>query len=96
MPIPSLATKYRNGSDLSLDDKNSKIYIVKVNRLYLNSLLVSIVYPCVSKQNNEISMRVKTPTCQTRNGYLNNEKRAESFSLSEVVQRFSGDGKVIR
>ena len=67
-----------------------------MNRLYLNSLLVSIVYPCVSKQKNEISMRVKTPTCQTRKGYLNNEKRAESFSLSEVVQRFSGDGKVIR
>ena len=37
-PLWRLATKYRNGSDLWLDDK-----IVKVNKLYLNSLLVSIV-----------------------------------------------------
>ena len=72
------------------------IKIVKVNKLYLNSLLVSIVYPYVSKRNNEISMRVKTLTSQTRNGYLHNEKKAESFSFSEVVRRFSEDGKVIR
>ena len=36
--LVKLATKYRNGSDLWLDDKNRK-----VNKLYLNSLLMSIV-----------------------------------------------------
>ena len=36
--LVKLATKYRNGSDLWLDDKNSK-----GDNLYLNSLLVSMV-----------------------------------------------------
>ena len=34
--------------------------------------------------------------CQTRNGYLHNEGKAESILLSEVVQRNAGDEKVIR
>ena len=34
--------------------------------------------------------------CQTRNGYLHNEGKAESILLSEVVQRYAGDKKVIR
>ena len=50
--VSGQVTKYRNGSDLWLDDKK---LIVKVNNLYLNSLLVSVVNR-VSKQNNEISM----------------------------------------
>ena len=33
---------------------------------------------------------------QTRNGYLHNEEKAESILFSEVVQRYSGDEKVIR
>ena len=33
---------------------------------------------------------------QTRNGYLDNEEKAESILFSEVVQRYSGDEKVIR
>ena len=37
------------------------IKIVKVNKLYRNSSLMSIFYPCVSKRNDEISMRGKTP-----------------------------------
>ena len=61
------------------------IKIVKVNKLYLNSLLVSIV-----------NIDVKRPMCQTRNGYLHNEEKAESILFSEVVQRYSGDEKVIR
>ena len=50
-----------------------RIKIVKINKLYLNTLLLSIVLPCVSRRNNEISMRVKALTCQTRNGYLHSE-----------------------
>ena len=34
-------------------------------------------------------------TWQIRNGYLHNKKKAESFLFSEVVQRYSSDGKVI-
>ena len=41
-------------------------------------------------------MIVETPMCQTRNGYLHNEGKAESILLSEVVQRYAGDEKVIR
>ena len=55
---------------------NWMIKIVKVNKLYLNSLLVSIVWACVSKRNDEISMRVKIPMCETGNGYLHNEEKA--------------------
>ena len=52
------------------------IKIVKVNKLYRNSSLMSIFYPCVSKRNDEISMRGKTPTCQTRNGYISSGGKA--------------------
>ena len=41
------------------------------------------------------NINVKTPMCQTRNGYLHNEAKAESTLFSEVVQRYSGDEKVI-
>ena len=34
--------------------------------------------------------------CQTRNGYLHNKEKAESILFSGVVQRYSGDEKVIR
>ena len=42
------------------------------------------------------NINVKTPMCQKRNGFLHNEEKAESILLSEVVQRYSGDEKVIR
>ena len=42
------------------------------------------------------NINVKTPMSQTRNGYLHNEEKAESSLFSEVVQRYSGDEKVIR
>ena len=71
------------------------IKIVKVNKLYRNSSLMSIFYPCVSKRNDEISMRGKTPTCQTRNGYIYLAGERQPFLFSEVVQRYSGDEKVI-
>ena len=60
---------------------NWMIKIVKVNELYLNSLLLSIVYLCLSKRNNEKSMRVKPPTCQTRNGYLHSGGRKPSLFI---------------
>ena len=51
----------------------------------------------------KISLRGKTPLCQTRNGYLHNEGKVESSSFSEVVrsarsfvQRYSGDDSIIR
>ena len=62
---------------------------------YLNSLLLSIVYLCLSKRNNETSMRVKTPTCQTRNGYLHSGGGWQPSLFSELVQRYSGNEKVI-
>ena len=67
--------------------------IVKVNKLYFNSLLVSITACLEAEQWN---INVKTPMCQTRNGYLHNEEKAESILFSEVVQRYSSDEKVIR
>ena len=69
------------------------IKIVKVNKLYLNSLLVSIVSPCVPKRNDEISMRVKIPMCET--GMVTYITKRRPFVFSKVVQRYSGD-KVIR
>ena len=42
----------------------------------------------------KISMHVKTPMCQTRNGYLHKEGKVESFLLSEVVRLVMS--KVIR
>ena len=54
-------------------------------------MLVSIVYPCVSKPNNERAMRVKTPM------YIyHNKGKVEPFLSNEVVQRYSGDDRVIR
>ena len=59
--------------------------IVKVGNLYLNSLPVSIVYLCVSKRNNEISMRVKTPTCQQEMvTYIAGGKVAFFFSARSI------------
>ena len=40
--------------------------------------------------------RHRLSMCQKRNGYLHNEEKAESILFSEVVQRYSGDEKVIR
>ena len=59
------------------------IKLVKLNKLFINFLLVGIFCPCVSvsKRNNEISMQVKTLMCQTRNCYLHNEGR-QSFPRS--------------
>ena len=62
------------------------IKIVKVNKLYLNSLLVSIVNR-VSRSERIWNINVKTLMSQTRNGYLHNEEKVESILLSEVVQR---------
>ena len=42
------------------------------------------------------NINVKTPMSQTRNDYLHNEEKAASSLFSEVVQRYSGDEKVIR
>ena len=76
---------------------NWMIKIVKVNELYLNSLLLSIVYLCLSKRNNETSMRVKTPTCQTRNDYLHSGGdgslpcSARSFSDIPAMKKSSAD-----
>ena len=47
-------------------------------------------------QAEQWNINVKTPMCQTRNGYLHNEEKAESILFSEVVQRYSSDEKVIR
>ena len=66
------------------------IKIVEVNKLDLNSLLMGIV------EAERWNINVKTPMNQTRNGYLHNEEKAESILFSEVVQRYSGDEKVIR
>ena len=73
------------------------IKIVKVNKLDLNSLLMGIVnrvsrsgtmkYQC---ENTDESNK-KWPL----NG-IHNEEKAESSLFSEVVQRYSGDEKVIR
>ena len=70
------------------------IKIVKVNKLYLNSLLVSIVNRV--SQSGTMKYNGKTPMTQTRNGYLHNEEKAESVLFSKVFQRYSGDEKVIR
>ena len=43
----------------------------------------------------EWNINVRTPMSQSRNGYLHNQEKAESSLFSEVVQRYSGDEKVI-
>ena len=50
----------------------------------------------IVSRSGTAKINVKTPKCQTRNGYLHNEEKAESILFSEVVQRYSGDEKVIR
>ena len=45
--------------------------------------------------SKDININVKTPMSQTRNGCLHNEEKAQSSLFSEVVQRYSGDEKVI-
>ena len=69
------------------------IKIVKVNNLYLNSLHVSMVNR-VSRSGTMKYQRENTDESNKKwllNG-IHNEEKAES---SEVVQRYSGDGKVI-
>ena len=71
---------------------NWMIKIVKVDKLYLNSLLLSFVYPCLSKRNKETSMRVKTSTCQTRNVFLHSLPcSARSFSDIPAMKKSSAD-----
>ena len=36
---------------------------------------------CLEAEQFEITLRVKTPMCQTRNGYFHNERKAEPFFL---------------
>ena len=50
----------------------------------------------IVSRSGTVKIYVKTPMCQIRNGYLHNEEKAESILFSEVVQRYSGDEKVIR
>ena len=50
----------------------------------------------IVSRSGTAKINVKTPMSQTRNGYLHNEEKAESILFSEVVQRYSGDEKVIR
>ena len=69
------------------------IKIVKVNDLHLNSLHVSMVNRM--SRSGTMKYQCETPMSQTRNGYLHNEDKAESSLFSEVVQRYSGDEKVI-
>ena len=82
-------TKYTNGSDLWLDDK-----IVKVNKLYLNSLLVCIV----NRVSQSGTMKYQ---CEWKHRCVKQEmvtyvaKGRQPFLFSEVVQRHSGDEKVI-
>ena len=71
------------------------IKIVKANKLYLNSLLVSIINR-VSRGGTMRNINVKTLMYQTRNGNLHNEEKTKSILFSEVVQRYSDDEKVIR
>ena len=83
------ATKYRNGSDLWLDDK-----IVKVNKLYLNSLLVSIV----NRVSQSGTMKYQ---CEWKHRCVKQEmvtyvaKGRQPFLFSEVIQRYSGSEIVI-
>ena len=70
------------------------IKIVKVNKLYLNSLLVSIVN-CVS-QSGTMKYQYKNTNESNKKGYLHNEEKAEFILFRKVVQRYSVDEKVIR
>ena len=75
------ATKYRNGSDLWLDDKNSKLisYI-------LTPCSWILITACLEAE--QWSIKVKTPMCHTRNGYLPNEEKLRQ-SLSCSTRSFS-------
>ena len=65
------ATKYRNGSDLWLDDK-----IVKVNKLYLNSLLVSIVNRVYQSRTMKYQREWKHRCVKQKKSYLRSEGKA--------------------
>ena len=69
------------------------IRIVKVNNLYLNSLHVSMV----NRVSRSGTMKYQCENADESNkkGYSHNEEKAESSLFSEVVQRYSGDEKVI-
>ena len=70
------------------------IKIVKVNKLYFNSLLVSIVY----RVSQSGTMKYQ---CEWKHRCIKQEmvtyvaKGRQPFLFSEVVQRYSGDEKVI-
>ena len=73
------------------------IKIVKVNNLYLNSLLVSMV----NRVSRSGTMKYQCENTDESNkkwllNGIHNEEKAESSLFSEVVQRYSGDEKVIR
>ena len=70
------------------------IKIVKVKKLHLNSLLVNIVNRV--SRSGIMKYQCKNTDESNKNGYLHNEEKAESILFSEVVQRYSGDEKVIR
>ena len=65
-------------------------------------LISYIVTPCswvlwtACLEAEQWNINVITLMSQIRNGYLNNEEKAEFILFSEVVQRYSGDEKVIR
>ena len=71
------------------------IKIIKVNKLYLNSLLVSIV----NRVSRSGTMKYQ---CEWKHRCVKQEmvtyvaKGRQPFLFSEVVQRYSGDEKVIR
>ena len=73
------------------------IKIVKVNKLDLNSLLKGIV----NRVSRSGTMKYQCENTDESNkkwllNGIHNEEKAESSLFSEVVQRYSGDEKVIR
>ena len=72
------------------------IKIIKVNKLYLNSLLVSIVNSMSQRGTMKYQYENTDVSKCVRNGYFHNKEKAESIFFSEAVQRYSGDEKVIR
>ena len=73
------------------------IKIVKVNKLDLNSLLKGIVNRV--SRSGTMKYQCENTDESNKKWLLNgthNEEKAESSLFSEVVQRYSGDEKVIR
>ena len=70
------------------------IKIVKVNKLYLNSLLVSIVNRVSQSRTMKYQCEWKH-RCVKQEMITNVAKGRQPFLFSEVVQRHSGDEKVI-